>query len=312
MNRHILIKGYLFAVISCLLWSTNFVVARAIRDIVGPFTITSIRTALAVAILLPFVRAHGGLGDLRARWRLWLACAVTGVVGTSGFTYWALHFTLAVNAALINGTGPLFTIVLGRAILREPVGPAVLAGFTLSFVGVIWIISGGNPAVLLGLHVNIGDAMLIFVMTLWALYSVLGRKIMAQTPTTMFTGNTLLTALPFVLLMGSVEVASQGPPVLGWPLVGASLYLTLANTVVGFLLWNEAVRLIGPTRVAITYNTVPLFGAILALLFLGEPLAWHHVVGGALIIVGSTAGILATGEQRGEAVEPRAAGVPRN
>jgi drug/metabolite transporter (DMT)-like permease len=65
----------------------------------------------------------------------------------------------------------------------------------------------------------------------------------------------------------------------------AVLYVGISPTVIGFLSWNGGVRRLGPGGAMVFYNTLPLYGALLAYLFLGEEIGWVHVAGGALIIV---------------------------
>jgi drug/metabolite transporter (DMT)-like permease len=60
----------------------------------------------------------------------------------------------------------------------------------------------------------------------------------------------------------------------------------LAPTVIGFLTWNEAVRRLGSSGAMVFYNTLPLYGALLGVLLLGESIGWSHLLGGGLIIGG--------------------------
>jgi drug/metabolite transporter (DMT)-like permease len=46
------------------------------------------------------------------------------------------------------------------------------------------------------------------------------------------------------------------------------------------------VELIGPARAGLFVNLVPVFGALLAVLLLGEPFAPYHALGLALVLGG--------------------------
>jgi drug/metabolite transporter (DMT)-like permease len=59
--------------------------------------------------------------------------------------------------------------------------------------------------------------------------------------------------------------------------------LALLVSVVGMLMWTRGNQLIGPNRAAIYVNLLPLFGATLAVMFLGEDLAAYHLAGGLMI-----------------------------
>jgi len=57
--------------------------------------------------------------------------------------------------------------------------------------------------------------------------------------------------------------------------------------VIAMLAWNEAVRRVGPGNVTAFYNMLPVYGALLGVLVLGEPFGPAQLVGGGLIIAGS-------------------------
>ena len=62
--------------------------------------------------------------------------------------------------------------------------------------------------------------------------------------------------------------------------------LSILVSVAGMLMWTRGNQLIGPNRAAIYMNLLPLFGAILAVIFLQETIAVYHWVGGVLIAGG--------------------------
>ena len=59
--------------------------------------------------------------------------------------------------------------------------------------------------------------------------------------------------------------------------------LALLVSVLGMLMWTRGNQLIGPNRAAIYVNLLPLFGALLAVIFLGETIRSYHIAGGLLI-----------------------------
>jgi drug/metabolite transporter (DMT)-like permease len=48
--------------------------------------------------------------------------------------------------------------------------------------------------------------------------------------------------------------------------------------------WTQ--KVLGASRVAMTLYLGPLYTAVVAWLVLGEPLDWHHLTGGTLILSG--------------------------
>ena len=57
----------------------------------------------------------------------------------------------------------------------------------------------------------------------------------------------------------------------------------LLVSLLGMLMWTRGNQLIGPNRAAIYVNLLPLFGALLAVIFLGETIRSYHIAGGLLI-----------------------------
>jgi drug/metabolite transporter (DMT)-like permease len=76
------------------------------------------------------------------------------------------------------------------------------------------------------------------------------------------------------------------PPNIEPRLLLSVLYIGIAPTVVGFLAWNAGVRRLGASGAMVFYNTLPLYGALLGTLFLGESIGLAHLLGGVLIIGG--------------------------
>ena len=68
----------------------------------------------------------------------------------------------------------------------------------------------------------------------------------------------------------------------------AVAYVAVFPSILAYICFNRGVELIGSNRAGVCLNLVPLFGAILAIVFLGEHPRVYHFVGFALIIAGVT------------------------
>ena len=64
------------------------------------------------------------------------------------------------------------------------------------------------------------------------------------------------------------------------------VYVALFPSVVAYVFWNRGVREAGPARAGVTLQLMPVFGALLAVVFLGERLAGYLWLGGALVLAG--------------------------
>jgi drug/metabolite transporter (DMT)-like permease len=70
--------------------------------------------------------------------------------------------------------------------------------------------------------------------------------------------------------------------------ISAMLYVGIFPSVVGYVFWNRGVAEVGSNVAGIFMHLMPVFGALLAWLFLGERIHAFHVVGIALILAGIT------------------------
>jgi drug/metabolite transporter (DMT)-like permease len=280
------VTGILLANVATLTWATNMTLGRWLRNDVGPLTLAASRFCIASLLFIVMLRRRPPeerrLGA--DRWQV-LVMGLTGVVLFAPALYLGLRFTTTVNATLINGLGPLITGLLAALLIQEPMSRRQVGGAIIGLAGVLVLISGGSLALWRSMNLNIGDLIMIGAVALWSLYSVLGRGVMRQRSAISATALSTFLALPLLLVAAAWEISHLGVR-LSPQLLVAVLYIGIAPTVVGFLTWNEGVRRLGSSGAMVFYNTLPLYGALLGVLLLGESLGWSHLLGGALIISG--------------------------
>ena len=276
--------GLLLVNLATFTWATNMTLGRWLRESIGPMTLSALRFLIAVLCFGWLLRSRPP-EERRpgADAPLLLGMALAGVAWFAPTLYWGLRFTTAVNATLINGLGPLITGLIAALLIREPLTPRQLLAAFLGLAGVLLIISSGSSILQGAFHGNLGDLLVLAALTLWGLYSVLGRKVMTHRSALSTTALSMALALPLLIPAALVEqlfLPTRWRP----EVVLAVLYIGIAPTVLGFLAWNEGVRRLGPGGAMMFYNTLPIYGALLGHLLLGEPLGLAHLIGGALII----------------------------
>jgi drug/metabolite transporter (DMT)-like permease len=272
--------------LATITWATNMILGRYLRNDIGPLTLAASRFLIASLLFAILLRRQPPeerrLGP--DRWLL-LGMAFTGVAVFSPLLYLGLRFTTAINATLISAVGPLITGVMAVVLIGESMSRRQLGGAVAGLVGVAILISGASLTLWRTMEVNVGDLMTLAAVTLWALYSVLGRRVMRHRSALSATAFPVFLSLPFLVLAAVWETQTLAMN-LGPRLLPFILYIAIAPTVVGFVSWNEGVRRLGPSGAMIFMNTLPLYGALFGYLLLNEPIGPAHVVGGALIIGG--------------------------
>lgn len=285
--------AYLLVILATLFWAGNMTLGRALRYQAGPFTIAAARIVVASLVFLILYRTRSPSerrsGELKrvsgAEWRRLLVMSLLGMVGCPVTLYLALRFTTATSTSLINGTGPLITALLAAWLLRTRLTPNQLAGALLSLLGVLLVIGAGEGGKLSEFTLNQGALIMLANVIMWGLYSVLGRVATRTRSALWTTAFSTWFALPF-LAPAAVLEWRQIPPTVNAPFLLAILYIGVFATCLAFLMWNEGVRRVGPAGAMAFYNMLPVFGVLLAALFLGERMTAGQWLGGGLIVVG--------------------------
>lgn len=284
--------GVLLVNLATLAWATNAVLGRYLRDDIGPLTLTALRFSAAAALFAVLLRRQGPQERRLGPDRWWLlAMGLCGVAIFSPLLYLGLHYSTAVNSSLIQGFSPLITAMIAGVMIAEPVSARQKAGALLGLMGVVGLISGGSLDFLLGLRFNPGDLLLLAGAVVWAIYSVIGRRVMRRRSPVSATGLSTLLALPLLLAAALVELWFV-PFNLRTQTVAAVIHICIVPTIIGYWCWNRAVQVLGAGGAMVFYNTLPLYGVILGTLALGEPLTATHWVFGGLVVAGGLWGTL--------------------
>ena len=289
---------YLLLTLVALFWAGNAVVGRAARDLVPPFTLALARWSGALLLLAPFAwrTVLSDAARLKGHWRIVLLLGLLGVAAFNALLYSGLHYTTATNSLLIQAAIPPLIAAFAFALFRDLTNRLQIAAIALSMTGVVIVVCQGDPNVLLHLKIGLGDALILIAAAAWALYTVLLRKRPAVHPLS-FLACTFAIAVAAMAPLAVLEAFQGRAVVWGAPTLGAIAYVAVFPSLVAYLLYTRGVDLIGPARAGQFVNLLPLFGAVLSVLLLGEPLHGYHLLGG-LFIVGGIAGFAAAGRVR--------------
>jgi drug/metabolite transporter (DMT)-like permease len=208
------------------------------------------------------------------------------MIAGSTMSVLAVYFTTATNAVLVNASQPAITAMLGWAIAGSTLLMRQRVGIACAFVGIVVMIARADPGVLLGLELNVGDLIMLLAVIGWSTYAVLlpRRDYTPDAVTLMF----LISVSGIVMLAPAylIEYTVVGGFEFSRELVAAMLYLAIFPTLIATFAWNFAIRSVGANRAAIFVNLIPISGAALAVVFLGERLYPYHLIGAAFVFAG--------------------------
>lgn len=287
LARRIWAAPYLLLTCTALFWAGNSIVARGARELVPPLALSFWRWTLALLLLLPLAWPHLRRDAAELR-RSWLTLIVLGALGIGAFNtllYSGLQTTSAVNGLLLQSLQPGLILLLGALLFAERTRLLQVLGILLSIAGASAIISKGDLGALLGLEVNRGDLIIGCAVMVWSLYSVLLRK-RPQVHPLSFLAATLAVGVASVLPFYLLEIASGRliqDRAESWLAIG---YVCVFPSLIAYLCFNRGVELIGSASAGLYLNIMPVMGALLAALFLGEAIRPFHIAGVALIGAG--------------------------
>lgn len=278
------LRGYFYLLIAVLLWSTAEVGIRYIRDDISPLQLAWARFflgGLLLGALLPGDLRRKGLQLTKpivghAAWLSILGVVITGIT----FNY-ALKTTGASVVATMYGAAPIFVFVLSRLILGDVMTWPRFIGVAMGFSGIF----------VLGMS-EVSDTFTVagFVLTLintlsFALFSVMLKKMAGPFAGLPLTALTVLWGSLFLFVPVLVEADWSTLEALPriWPMV---LYLGVCTTGISYLCFFVGLDKVDATRATSIILLKPPIVAVIAALFLEEPITLRVVCAMVLILGG--------------------------
>ena len=272
------------------LWGGMYVVSEWSFDAVPPVTLGFLRVAVAVVALLFVVRATRpkrsfSWGD-RARFvglGAWVTLTiVTQFVGTD--------LTTAGQGSLLTVATPVATVLLGAALLAEPLTRRRLAGIALAGAGTLVVLHGQYGLTSLGGASLLGVLALLVASVAWGVYTVRGTPLVRRYSALETATYATLASVPMLGVAAAVELALLGRSLGSLPVtpevIGAVAYLGFGATAAAWYLWYKGLEYVDAGRVAVAFYAQPLVGVGLGALLLDERVGPTFLLGGAVLALG--------------------------
>ncbi len=275
-----------------LLWASNAVLGRVLRELISPVTLNFMRWALAVALLLPFAAAILRRGS--PIWPHWQRYGVLGLLGIglyNALQYLALQTSTPLNVTLVGASMPFWMLAVGTLFFGQRVTRPQVGGAVLSIFGVLLVLSQGRWDHLLALRLVPGDLYMMLATACWAVYSWMLVNTREPAGIRQDWAAFLMAQMVFGAAWSGVFAAGEwgigaAHVEWSWTLAAALLFIAIGPAIVAFRCWGTGVQRAGPTAAGFFLNLTPLFAALLSAAFLGELPHWYHGAAFALIVGG--------------------------
>lgn len=282
------VSPYLLLTLTPFFWACNWIIGRGLSTSIPPMAMTFYRWLFAILILAPFALPH-----LRREWptvwrnrRVMLLLGIVGVGSHNALAYLGLNYTTAMNGVILNSFIPIMIITLSWIFLRQRLARVQLAGVAVSLAGVLAILSQGSLETLATFQLNRGDVFVILSMLLWSIYTICLRWKPAGLHMLSFLFVIACIGDTGILPLYLIETAMGSTMVFTWVNFLALVGVALFSSVLAYIFWNRGVEQVGASVAGLFVHLMPVFGTLLAWLFLGERLRAYHVVGIAFILTG--------------------------
>lgn len=279
--------AYLMLTTTVFMWALGVIIGRAVHEFIPPMGLSFWRWFGASLVLLPFIWSElwRSYPTIKANLGMLFLLAMM-MIGGGTLLLLALNFTTALNASLVNASQPAVTVLVAWILMRENVQTTHVIGMLGALIGLAVMVTEGDLQILLTLDFNGGDLLVIMATFFYSIYAVkVSRFHSGLSPWVVlfvvsFTGSMLVLPL---YIYEAVTIRTM-PFTLD--VIGIVAVMSILVSLIPVYFWNRSNRIIGANRAAIFVNLMPVFGAILAILFLGERLFTYHIVGAAFVAAG--------------------------
>jgi drug/metabolite transporter (DMT)-like permease len=284
----------LLMVVLFVIWANAFTAIKHCREVLPPAELVLARflpvAILVIAWMLSSRRRLAETADaLRSAPLRIIAMGMSGVAGYNFFLFFAQTEIKPAPAALLTTLSPLFTLILAIAFLHERVPLKRIIGIIVAFAGLFVVVRWGRVG--LGQVTGVPNAELRYTLIAaaaplcWSFYTILGKDLVRTRSAAVVTG------LP--ILVGTIPLLPLATPAFFGRLAAmdlshwaALLYLSLMSTIVGFFIWNYALRRLPATSVAAFIYLNPPFAALFGWMLFGEEVTRWFLAGSAVVLLG--------------------------
>ena len=259
---------------AAVLFSTGGAAIKAIS--MTSWQIASFRSGIAALTLAIFIP------DARRHWRWTLVPAGTAYAATLVLFTLATKLTTSANTIYLQSTAPLYLLLIGPLILKEPLRRSDLLFLLAVAGGMLLCFSSAQPAVATAPDPRTGNLLAAASGLTWAL-TVTGLRWLARREG---AGNAATATVVVGNLLAFLATLPMALPVTraGWQDITALLYLGVFQIALAYLFVTRAIRHVPAFEATTVLLLEPALNPVWVWFFQAERPARGSIAGGALIL----------------------------
>jgi drug/metabolite transporter (DMT)-like permease len=270
-----------------VIWGFSFLCIKVAVDGMSPVTLAALRIALGAAVVLTAARITGA--PLPHTWKDWQLCATYTVVSTIvPFTCfgWAEERIPSALAGVLNGSVPLFTLLVALAVDRRDVrlDAQALLGLGLGFVGVA-LAAGLGGGDLSGSGIVAGALACLLASACYGVGFVFAKRRLGHMGVITITAGQLIVGTVVLAPLGIGSAVVDGVHLTPTRILAVGI-LGFVGTGLAFLFNQRAIALVGATRASLVTYIIPVVAVAVGVLLADEHFSLRLLAGGALVVAG--------------------------
>ena len=283
--------------LTSLIWGISFPVIKASLQYLPPLPLLWYRLGLASLIFVPLAlyswKTSGEYLSFR-RTILITILGLSGPVASLTLLYLGINLTYASRAVLIMSLNPLITSIILNWFNRQNnkvswTNFVAVIGLIVVIFEPLWLQGNPNYSRFTG-NLLVLSAGIAWAVSTWLSKIKYAKNIQRNSPITLmalaFLGGTMALT-PIVYFMNpNYILAPLSFTLTPKLLLYGILYLSLISSVMGFMTFEAAAKLVKPMIASRFLYMQALFGIPVAILFLGEPLNLAFLAAAGIITLG--------------------------
>lgn len=268
------------------LWGPSFLFIKLAVTDIPPLTLVVGRVGIAAVLLYLVLRLQGrNLPKFGRAWKHFAVMALFQNALPFALFNWGEQHIDSALAAILNGTTPLFTMLLAHLFIADDrLTMDKLLGIIVGFGGLLLLIA---PSLFEGFQVTTwGLIGVTFASVSYGIAIVYSRLHLRGLPPLVAPTAQLTLATLYMLPLSLIFEHPFSLPLPSLSAIGSLVALAVFGTALAFVIYYYVIERTSATSVSMVTYLVPVFGVALGVAVLGEQLSWSAYVGCALILLG--------------------------